>query len=504
MGFHREAVGHLRAVGVVASMLGFATAVLACAGAVVTGCGASSREAAADAAPPEASLDSSAADVSADAGPDAEQDPNIYPAKHHPIPQVDDNGGPVIANPVVVTVTFNYVVGTGHETTPPGVDAGQADAAAGDAGAGSDPLAPALEQFDDVILTTAWWAKSVGAYKVGPGKSGGHVRLPDSLGPGMGTVSNSVLDDPQVQQFLQQEVLAGALPAPTADSIYAFYFPPSTSNTLSGAVSCEQGGFGGYHSAAMVTDPLGNSTTAVYAVIDQCDLGNGPVTLDPTTITASHEFAEAVSDPLASTFYLVSNDAWGLLGAGSVRGRDRRSLQQRDRDAVPRLERLRSPADLVERSGGAEPGPGPAHRRSVPASHLLQRRRRHPDDRRDPAGVLADGYMVVKRGHGATPRLHRLQRREPDGRSDVQRRRPPQGQNPGALDAMPDFAVGSTLDSERPQRKRGNARRPGARERPDRRLSLPCFARCSARRTTGTGRSSSTSSEPGSRSHSAR
>ncbi len=380
--------------------------------------------------------------MSADAGPDAEQDPNIYPAKHHPIPQVDDNGGPVIANPVVVTVTFNYVVGTGHETTPPGVDAGQADAAAGDAGAGSDPLAPALEQFDDVILTTAWWAKSVGAYKVGPGKSGGHVRLPDSLGPGMGTVSNSVLDDPQVQQFLQQEVLAGALPAPTAGSIYAFYFPPSTSNTLSGAVSCEQGGFGGYHSAAMVTDPLGNSTTAVYAVIDQCGLGNGPVTLDPTTITASHEFAEAVSDPLASTFYLVSNDAWGLLGAGSVRGEigdlcnNATETPYHDSSGYA-VQRIWSNAAAALSQDPCQPTddlfPPRIYFNAAVDTQTI----------RDPAGVLADGYMVVKRGHGASLAFTVF--------SDANLMADltfsvgvPSGQNPGALDAMPDFAVGST------------------------------------------------------------
>src|SRR6516225_8805687 len=55
--------------------------------------------------------DASTADVTpdtgvVDAGPDIDQDPDVYPASHHPIPQIDYNGGAIIQNVRVVTVTF--------------------------------------------------------------------------------------------------------------------------------------------------------------------------------------------------------------------------------------------------------------------------------------------------------------------------------------------------------------------------------------------------------------
>jgi hypothetical protein len=345
-----------------AAMLAWTLAVV---GTTSIGCSSSSaKPAVKDAGPSDGSNEADAGPM-LDAGPDVEQDPNVYPAKHHPIPQVDNLGGPVLTSPVIVTITFNYVVadagqdtGTVLDSSQPdstlpdaadamesgpteaggeggsgeagAVDAGPADSgsvdsAVADSGgpvemeAGPDPLAATFEHFGDVITGTPWWNSATGAYGVGPGKNGGHIRLPDSLGPGMGTISNSSIDDSAIQAFIQQEITANLLPPPTSNTIYAFYFPSTTTVVLQGSVSCQS--FGGYHGSAAVTDTTGASLNVAYAVINRCSFGGGVGLLDQTTISASHEFAEACSDPGPGlAYYMVSNDAWSFLGQGTSGG----------------------------------------------------------------------------------------------------------------------------------------------------------------------------------------
>jgi hypothetical protein len=319
---------------------------------VSVGCSSSSKNGGTtkDSGPADGSGDVAADVPSVDAGPDAEQDPNVYPAKHHPIAQVDNLGGPTLTSPVIVTITFNYVVPDAGKDTGPvpdtsapddssigeggsgeageaggPVDSGAPDTAVADSAppmmpeAGPDPLAATFEQFGDTITKTPWWSAVVSAYGIGAGKGGGHVRLPDSLGPGMGTVSNNSVSDDQIQAFIQQEITANALPAPTANTLYAFFFPSTTTVVLQGAVSCQQ--FGGYHGSAAVTDNTGASLNVAYAVINRCSFGGGVGLLDQTTISASHEFAEAASDPGPGlAYYMVSNDAWPSLGQGTSGG----------------------------------------------------------------------------------------------------------------------------------------------------------------------------------------
>jgi hypothetical protein len=332
----------MRFLATVFAVLLFATSLVT--GAVFMGCGNSKSTS------HGSTVDSGSVDASDDTGDVAtfdaglgcaEQDASVYPAKHHPIPQVDFNGGQVIKTPVVVTITFDYVVikqpdsgapdsgqpdtGSAEDAGMPGdgggseagsaeagameagpVEAGPADSGMPDTGTpdtgtpdaaplvGPDPYAPTLEQFGDTITTTSWWKAAVGAYGIGTGMGGGHIRLPDSLGPGMGTISNSNISDDQVQAFIQQEITAGALPQPSDDVIYALYFPSTTTITYFGALSCEQ--FGGYHGATEVMDQAGNTWWPSYAVLPRCNFGNLS-TLDQITFAASHEFAEASSDP---------------------------------------------------------------------------------------------------------------------------------------------------------------------------------------------------------------
>jgi hypothetical protein len=66
----------------------------------------------------------------------------------------------------------------------------------------------------------------------------------------------------------------------------------------------------------------GGSQQVAYAVIPACDYGLGPTgNYNFVTLSASHELAEAATDPHPETdraFYLFSNDAW--LGALSYGG----------------------------------------------------------------------------------------------------------------------------------------------------------------------------------------
>jgi hypothetical protein len=267
---------------------------LAIFGVLAVGCGSSNSAAPGKDGSSEGSTESGSHDVHAgDAGSDAEVNPDVYPAPHHPLPQVNDLGGTVLVNPVIVTVTFN--------DGPDG---------------GPDPLASTFEAFGDTIVTSPWWHTVLSSYGVMQGTSGLHVRLPD-------TVSNQTVSDAQVQQLVQEQVAAGTFPMPSNSTLYALYFPAST--TISDpqlGTSCVQ--FAGYHDDTVVTADGGAISSPAYAVINRCPQGQSALQLlQETTTTASHEFAEASSDPSPeqdTAYYLTDNDAWvayGGLGYGN-------------------------------------------------------------------------------------------------------------------------------------------------------------------------------------------
>lgn len=291
---------------------------------VASGCGSSSsaQTPAADAG------DASTADVSMppeamDTGIDINQDPNVYPAHHHAIPQIDYNGGPVLQHPQVVTVTF---VG--------------------------DAQRDSWRAFDHFVTTSGWWQQTAesfciedgGPYNgecVGNGTAAapdGGEWIPDGStadgGDGYLDVelpydfpSMSITDD-EIQAWLAGHVNAGDFPAPDpgtiSQTIYALHFPSTTSVSPGGGSPplCAPEGYGiilGYHYQVAVIPP-GSSTpvTVAYAVLPFCDLGEGNYgNFQVATTTASHEISEAATDPRPAdlpAFYLHSNDAW----AGSL------------------------------------------------------------------------------------------------------------------------------------------------------------------------------------------
>jgi hypothetical protein len=231
-------------------------------------------------------------------GPDAESGEgsapsSTYPAPHPPFPTVTNFGGPVLTAPNIVTITFSS----------------------------QDPtLVSAIQSFDDTITTTSWWKSVSAGYCspngsttcIGTGGGGGHVSLTEAA-PTTLTDSAVQTATSTVRTFIQSHVTSGAFPAPTPNTIYAVYFPSTTSITLNGTQSCTA--FGAYHYWMNATPKGGGAAVrTAYAVLPDCGRGTD------ITVAASHEFMEAATDPQPNentTFYMADPawlTVWGGLG----------------------------------------------------------------------------------------------------------------------------------------------------------------------------------------------
>jgi hypothetical protein len=226
-----------------------------------------------------------------------------YPAPHTPMPQVDYNGGRVLANPEIVTITF-----AGDDTT----------------------LVPRFQLFDDTITQTPWWTAVSSEYCdstktcIGPGTSGGHVVVQD---PPAANYTDSSMGAPNntLQDFIKLHVGSGTggdagspdggfvpdFPPANDNILYVIYFPAGVTVTLDGSPSCSS--FGAYHNTTILPNSNGTPQTAAYAIIPRCD--NKEAT---STISASHEIAEASTDPDIGvgvlSYYMTSAPLWTRAG----------------------------------------------------------------------------------------------------------------------------------------------------------------------------------------------
>jgi hypothetical protein len=256
-------------------------------------------------------------DASADVVADDVMDAGVsYPADHTPIPLVDYNGGRVLANPKIVTITFSN----------------------DDAN-----MVGRLQQFGDTITSTPWWSAITSEYCqqpggkpcVGPGTGGGHVVVTDP--PAATYTDSSQGGASSIQDFIKQHVTgamagdAGAadggdagddggeggadaaapdFPVPDENTLYAIYFPASVSINLDGTTSCNS--FGAYHNTLLLRNQANLLIPVAYAIIPRCDTKEAV-----TTISASHEFAEAATDPdigLGQISYYMVNQLWAFAG----------------------------------------------------------------------------------------------------------------------------------------------------------------------------------------------
>ena len=104
------------------------------------------------------------------------------------------------------------------------------------------------------------------------------------------------MSDKQLDAFVAENVgkTENAWPATSGDPVYIIYLPKTTSLLLSGKSACAQG-VGGYHSNTKV-----NGKAVAYAIVPRCGSD-----FDHVTVAASHELAEAATDP-----YPMTRPAW--------------------------------------------------------------------------------------------------------------------------------------------------------------------------------------------------
>ena len=150
-------------------------------------------------------------------------------------------------------------------------------------------LAQQIDQFFDFVLGSALMDQlaeyGVASMPIGHGARTGSAVVADPA-------PASSLADPDLQQFVQQQISSNpAVPQPGPSSLYYVFLPSGVTVTLDGGSSCSS--FCGYHS-----DVNGNLFYAVMPYPDCSGCSGGMSVLDALTSTSSHELCEAVTDPV--------------------------------------------------------------------------------------------------------------------------------------------------------------------------------------------------------------
>jgi hypothetical protein len=212
-----------------------------------------------------------------DAGPGDQIDDMVatfMQAPHPDFPQIPDHGGPIVAGVQLITVTF-----AGY------------------------PFESDVQSFGDFIVASQWVANVGQEYGVGPGAHVAHAVLPSAP---------AVVTHTDIEGILIAAIESHVLPAPAKDSVYAVYFPASTTVKLfAGDQGCLTSY--GYH----YSRPYEGQRLTYFAIPD-CSA------LDPTVDyhailypDASHELIETLTDPsMTDPAYLLESamNAWSQFG----------------------------------------------------------------------------------------------------------------------------------------------------------------------------------------------
>ena len=204
-----------------------------------------------------------------------------YPAPHPPMPQAINSGGGVVASPKLVVVTFQ-----------------------------GDPLEASLDAFaSQLVSVPEYWKTAVAEYGVG---------AITQVAYHAADTPPATVTDADVQAWLSSKIQSDPmLPQPDESTIYVLFYPSATSITLGSNASCT--GFLGYHDAYA----LSPTTNVIYGVIARCTPPASISVTDLTTAIASHEIAEAATNPLPklmpSYASVDSNSrAWEMLAGGEL------------------------------------------------------------------------------------------------------------------------------------------------------------------------------------------
>jgi hypothetical protein len=209
-------------------------------------------------------------------------------ATHPGLPQLLVQGGTVLTAPQVVTVTFP-----------------------------SDPNAAELGLFGETVTNNSWWNTirtgfcATTATCVGDGPAGISVPLTSTPASSYADASDPTSSS-QLRIYLNGLIAAGALPAPTSQTIYVLYFPSTTTISLDGSVVCKD--LSAYHDYGTY-----GGMNYAYAVAPEC--AGSPIA--DSIFWASHEIVEATTDPfpyMTSGYWLNLMDPNILPWLNSVGG----------------------------------------------------------------------------------------------------------------------------------------------------------------------------------------
>ena len=201
------------------------------------------------------------------------------PVPRPKLPVVEDFGGPRMAHPDLVTVTF-----------------------------ADDADRDALDAYGSWIVGSTWLVTVGNEYGVGDGSTEAPVHRAENA-------PDAITDD-QVVDMLYAGLADGSIPAPSSgdlsQTLYLFHFPTKTIVTAGSTTSCTD--FNGYHASARRA-----GKEVAYAVVADCPSTTASTLTDlqRREITTSHELIEAATDPVPGNrpaFRLARTDPWRVFG----------------------------------------------------------------------------------------------------------------------------------------------------------------------------------------------
>lgn len=212
--------------------------------------------------------------------------PDLAPfaAPHADAPQAQTSGGPVMANPKFLAISFD----------------GDLDQAM-------------IDAFVTQLAPSNYWANAVKEYGVGAAT----VLTPIHIA----TAPTASQTQDGVAMWLKDQIMNTAgFPAPDDNTIYTIFYPANVQ--ISGPFGFSCATFNGYHDDFQ----LASGQYVTYAVVPRCPPPvQGLTSFDMLTATGSHEFIEAATDPVASDnpawdHVDDAHAAWAMVGGGGEIG----------------------------------------------------------------------------------------------------------------------------------------------------------------------------------------
>ncbi|KAJ3064986.1 hypothetical protein HDU98_011608 [Podochytrium sp. JEL0797] len=149
-----------------------------------------------------------------------------------------------------------------------------------------------ISAFYYTVLQSPWY-NLLSEYGIGSGTFGHVVSIPSFL-PGFKTSLDDIKDiQPYLHNLVKHKILT-----PTVNSLYPIHLAQGINITYNGWHSCKE--FAGYHGSANITDlNIPGVPFLIYTVVpDSRCLSKPGEERDNTYLFASHELAEAVTNPL--------------------------------------------------------------------------------------------------------------------------------------------------------------------------------------------------------------